>query len=420
MSTDRSRQVVVAGAGIAGLTAAIAFARKGFSVQVYEQAPQLDEVGAGLQVPPNATRLLTALGVTEHLMPAAVVPERIDLRDAVRQHRLASVRLGASAAARWKAPYLVAHRADLQSALLAQARRKPDIRIVTGARVADAALHARGATVSVDRNGRIDEVACLLLVGADGVHSSVRRLGGGTSAEQPSGYVAWRTTVLRDGRVGRSLAEAMPQDAVTAFLHPRFHLIAYPLRGGSSLNLVAVTRSGGDAADHAELAAAMHGAGGPLARLADDAAPWIPWPISTVDTAISWTGGTSVALIGDAAHAMTPFAAQGAAMAIEDAVALAELVAGLPDDRPAALAAYETLRRQRIKHVAARGRFNQRAYHAAGPMALGRDLVMHLRGDRMASDLDWLYGYDAQAEAASAAIRAGGGKARPGLNAGSG
>lgn len=406
MNTPRSRQIVVAGAGIAGLTAAIAFARKGFSVQLYEQAPQIQEAGAGLQIPPNATRLLAALGALEHLLPAAIAPERIELRGAKRQKLLSSIELGARAETRWKAPYLVAHRADLQSALLARAQRDPDIRIVTGARVSDAALHARGATVSIDRKGRIDEVSCLLLVGADGVHSSVRGLGGGTPADRPSGYVAWRTTVRRDSRLGQALAEAMPQDAVTAFLHRRFHLVAYPLRGGSAVNLVAVTRAaaGGkaDAADHAPLSAAMRGLRGALATLADDAAPWTPWPISEVDPRISWTGEVGAALIGDAAHAMTPFAAQGAAMGIEDAVVLAELVAARPDDMPAALAAYEALRRPRVARAAARGRLNQRAYHAAGPMALGRNLVMRLRGERLAADLDWLYGYDALAEAKAA------------------
>jgi salicylate hydroxylase len=404
MNAPRSRQIVVAGAGIAGLTAAIAFARQGFSVQVYEQAPQLQEAGAGLQIPPNATRLLSALGALEHLRPAAIAPERIELRSAKRQRLLSSIDLGARAEARWKAPYLVAHRADLQSALLARAQRDPDIRIVTGARVSDAALHARGATVSIDRDGRIDEVSCLLLVGADGVHSSVRGLGGGAPADRPSGYIAWRTTVRRDSRLGQALAEAMPQDVVTAFLHRRFHLVAYPLRGGTAVNLVAVTQAqaGGKAdaaAGHAPLSAAMGGLRGALATLADDAAPWTPWPISEVDPRISWTGEVGAALIGDAAHAMTPFAAQGAAMGIEDAVVLAELVAARPDDMPAALAAYEALRRPRVARAAARGRLNRLAYHAAGPMALGRNLFMRLRGERLAADLGWLYGYDALAEA---------------------
>jgi salicylate hydroxylase len=404
MDAPRSRQIVIAGAGIAGLTAAIAFARKGFSVQVYEQAPAMQEAGAGLQLSPNATRILAALGALEHLTPAAVAPERIDMRGARRQNLLGSLPLGAAAEARWKAPYLVAHRADLQSALLARARRDPDIKISTGARIADAALHPRGATVSIDRKGRIDEVSCLLLVGADGVHSSVRGLGGGAPTDRPSGHVAWRSTVRRESRFGRELAGTIPEDAVTVFLNPRFHLVAYPVRAGAAVNLVVVTKAAakepaaGEPA-HAALAAAMRGLRGPLAEMPEQAGPWTQWPIFEVDERISWTGEKGAALIGDAAHAMTPFAAQGAAMGIEDAVVLAELVAAQPADVPAALAKYEEIRRPRVKRVIARGRFNQRVWHAGGLTALGRNLVMRMRGGGLAADLDWLYGHDALGEA---------------------
>ena len=408
MDVQRRRQIVVAGAGIAGLAAAIAFARKGFSVQVYEQAPELHEAGAGLQLSPNATRLLAALGVMEHMAPAAVAPERIDLRGARRQQLLASVELGDAAEARWNAPYLVAHRADLQSAMLARARRDPDIHIETGARVSDAALHAMVATVSIDRGARIDEVSCLLLVGADGVRSSVRALGGGKPAHRPSGFVAWRTTIRRDSRLGEALAEVAPSDAVTAFLSPRFHLVAYPIRAGAAINLVAVTKGSAEidrpsgVADHTPLADAMRGLRGPLATLAEEAAPWTQWPLFEVDERISWTAEKGAALIGDAAHAMLPFAAQGAAMAIEDAVVLSELVAAGQDDMPTALAAYERLRRPRVRKVIARGRFNQRAWHAGGITALVRNLVLAARRGRLASDFDWLYGHTALAEAKAA------------------
>jgi len=411
METPRSRQIVIAGAGIAGLTAAIAFARKGFSVQLYEQAPELEEAGAGLQLSPNATRLLDGLGVLEFLRPAAVRPERIDLRGARRGKAIASITLGAAAESRWGAPYLVAHRADLQSALMARAAREHDIKLVTGARVADAALHARGATVSIERRGRIDEVSCLLLVGADGVRSSVRGLGRGARTDQPSGHVAWRSTIRREGRTGTALADAISDDAVTVFLHRRFHLVVYPIRSGTALNLVAITRGGAElaragATDPAPLAAAMRGCRGPLKTLVQDAAPWTVWPVSVVDERISWSDGQGVVLIGDAAHAMTPFAAQGAAMAIEDAVTLADLVAARPGDMAGALSLYDATRRPRIQQVAARGRFNHFAWHARFPLSLGRDMVMKLRASRLAADLDWLYGHDARTAATPAAAKA--------------
>ena len=403
MDASRSRQIVIAGAGIAGLTAAIAFARRGFSVQLYERAPELEEAGAGLQLSPNATRVLDSLGVLDFLRPAAVRPARIDLRGARRGKVIASVPLGADAESRWGAPYLVAHRADLQSALVARAAREHDIKLVKGARVADAALHARGATVSIERGERIDEVSCLLLVGADGVRSSVRALGRGIRADRPTGHVAWRTTIRRDSRTGEALSDLMPEDAVTAFLHPKFHLVVYPVRSGAALNLVAVTKGAeGQAsgpADAATLAEAMRGTRDPLASLAKDAAPWLLWPLSEVDERIAWTGSQGVALIGDAAHAMTPFAAQGAAMAIEDAVTLADLIASR-DDIPGALTAYEAIRRPRVKRVVARGRFNHFAYQARWPVSLGRNIVLKLREKSLAADFDWLYGYDARKAAA--------------------
>src|SRR5919108_6055886 len=135
MTQGRSRQVIVAGGGIAGLTAALAFARRGFAVQLYERAPRLEEVGAGLQLSPNATRLLRELGVLDALLPVAIRPDAVTLRDARSLAVLARVKFGDFAERRWGAPYLVAHRADLQSALLARASHEPDITIVTGSTV---------------------------------------------------------------------------------------------------------------------------------------------------------------------------------------------------------------------------------------------------------------------------------------------
>ncbi|MBX3531996.1 MAG: FAD-dependent monooxygenase [Rhizobiaceae bacterium] len=401
MDVSRPRQIVIAGAGIAGLTAAIAFARRGFAVRVFEQAPELAEAGAGIQLSPNATRLLDRLGVTEYFLPAAVRPERIALHDARRQRRIAEVPLGEAAEKRWGAPYLVVHRADLQSALKARAARDPDIEIATGARVSDAALHARGVTVSVDRGGAISESMPLLLVGADGVWSSVRAIGSGHHSERFTGEVAWRATLRRDSRAGAALAEIMPADQVSVFLDPRFHLVAYPVRGGSALNLVAIAKGSWNPlakgpADPAPLEAAMRGVRGPLGTIVKDAGPWTFWPIHEVPAGLAWTARQGAALIGDAAHAMPPYGAQGAAMAIEDAVTLAELVAARPGDLTGALEAYEAARRPRVEQVAKRGRFNKWMWNAGGFVRLGRNMVLARRKpEQLAADLDWIYGFDA-------------------------
>lgn len=405
MDIARPRQIIVAGAGIAGLTAAIAFARRGFAVRVFEQAPQFQDAGAGIQLSPNATRLLDRLGVLDHLRPAAIRPERIALVEARRQRQIAAVPLGAAAETRWGAPYLVVHRADLQSALRTRAARDPDIEISTGARVSDAALHARGVTVSIDRQGAISEASPLLLVGADGVWSSVRAIGTGHHAERFSGDVAWRATLRRDSRAGAALEAIMPPDQVTAFLDPRFHLVAYPLRGGTVLNLVAIARGSWNPTaqgpvDPAPLAAAMRGVRGPLASIAGEAGVWSLWPIHEVPLSLAWTAPQGAALVGDAAHAMTPFAAQGAALAIEDAVTLAELVAASPTDVPAALEAYDKARRPRVQRIARRGRFNKWMWNAGGFTRIGRNLVLARRSPaQLAADLDWIYGFDAMAGA---------------------
>src|SRR5262249_16144741 len=176
MERQGSRQIVVAGAGIAGLTAAIAFARRGFAVQLYERAPRLEEAGAGLQLSPNAVHLLRELGVTDTLSGVAVRPDDVTLPHPPRLKVLAPVRLRSFAEQRWGGPYLVVHRADMQSALLARASKEPDISIVRGATVSDFAVHAQGVTISIDRDGKIFEVLAKLLVGADGVWSTLRGL----------------------------------------------------------------------------------------------------------------------------------------------------------------------------------------------------------------------------------------------------
>lgn len=398
--SSRSRQIIVAGAGIAGLTAALAFAAKGHDVALYERASTLDEAGAGLQLSPNATRILDVLGVLEALLPAAVKPDAVVLRDARTLREVTRVPLGGTGERRWGAPYLVAHRADLQGALLSRVASQPGIRLVTGATVRDFTIHDHGVTVTMDRDGTISEVPGQLLVGADGVWSSIRGLEGEKGRSRFSGHVAWRATIPADSPAGMALRVIASADVVTAFMHPSVHLIAYPLRGGRSFNLVALARNGAfaegrpEAADPAALKAALRGTATDIQRLALDAAPWTLWPLHTVDPRQPWAIAGRLALIGDAAHAMTPFAAQGAAMAIEDAATLATFVTAFADDMGEALARYEALRRPRVARVSRRGAFNRFAWHASGPVALARNLVLGVRSpEKLAADLDWLYGW---------------------------
>ncbi|MER9235100.1 FAD-dependent monooxygenase [Mesorhizobium sp. M0622] len=403
MRETQSRQVVIAGAGVAGLTAALAFAERGYSVKLFEQAQHLEAVGAGIQLSPNATRILRQLGVLDRLMPNAVRPEAVVLKDAATLRELARVPLGHAAETRWGAPYLVAHRADLQAALMQRAAERPEIELVTGARVGSAATGPHGITATIESAGTTVETAAFLLIGADGVWSSVREKLARKEADfvrsRFSGELAWRATVGAGSPAGQAFAAVGAPYCVTAFLHPGFHMVAYPVRRGTAFNLAAFTKGERIAegwsghANPASFASAMRGTAPALVRLAGEAAPWTAWPIHTVEQR-RWTTREGIALIGDAAHAMTPFAAQGAAMAIEDAATLAGFVAASPADLEGALAAWEQARRPRVAQVARRGAINRLAWHAAGPVAMARNLFLAMRSsEKLTADLDWLYGW---------------------------
>lgn len=395
-----SRHVAIAGAGIAGLTAALCLARKGLSVTIFESAERLEEVGAGLQLSPNAARILAGIGVLERMGANAVRPASVTLKNAAGLDTLAVVPLGQAAEERWGAPYVVAHRADLQRALLEAVEAVSGITLHRGTRVEDALVRNDGATLTVSQRGQSRLVDCDLLVAADGVWSRLRQLAGGRESHF-TGYAAFRTVV--SGRAMTDVAtDAMGRDAVTAFLAPSFHMVAYPVRGGKDLNLVLVARSAriargwANAADVSYLLDITREAASPLAETIRKAGAWTAWPLHTVDRSTPWRRGGGLVMIGDAAHAITPFAAQGAAMAIEDAAVLAELFAATRNGQ-AALSRFERVRKARVNRVARRGSLNRLAWHAGGPLAVARNFVLKLRPQsHLTADLDWLYGYDAE------------------------
>ncbi|MBZ9736138.1 FAD-dependent monooxygenase [Mesorhizobium sp. CA18] len=403
MTETPSRQIVIAGAGLAGLTAALAFAERGFPVRLFEQARQLEAAGAGLQLSPNATRILRRLGVLDRLLPNAIRPQAVVLKDARSLRELARVPLGEAAEKRWGAPYLVAHRADLQAALMAAVALRPDIELITGARVTGIAIDPQSVTATVEIDDKATDVACGLLVAADGVWSSVRAQLArttGFAASRFSGELAWRATVPAESAAGQAFMQIGATDSVTTFLHPGFHMVAYPVSKGSAVNLAAFTKGERIAegwsghADPAILSGAIRGTATGLSRLVALAGPWTAFPIHTVEQR-RWTMPEGIALIGDAAHAMTPFAAQGAAMGIEDAAMLANLVADFPGDPKQGLTTWENLRRPRVERVLKRGALNRLAWHAWGPVAIARNLVLATRPpEKLTADLDWLYGWE--------------------------
>ena len=398
-SSARKRQVLVAGGGIAGLTAALALEQRGFAVTVFEQASKLSSEGAGIQLSPNATRLLARLGILQKLTIQAVEVQSIDLLSGAAKPLLSLDVTDSSR--RWGAPYLAAHRADLAAALLHEAKSRPAINVRFGAEVTHFAGHANGITASVTTDQGIGEVEGVFLVGADGARS---RIGGELLNPPPrfSGYVAHRAMADDNAALPEPLRHLLERRAVGAFLASGAHLVAYPLRGGASMNLVCVTRSDAEpprrgllretplpplaAAQYSpEIAAFLNGCG------------WTQWPVYAQPGAASWSDGKKVMLIGDAAHAAVPFAAQGAAMAIEDAWTLANCLYANRDNLQLAPASYEKLRRTRIKRVAARAALNGFAYHASGIAAAARNALFAFRGQKMLDGLDWIYGCDAGA-----------------------
>lgn len=389
--TSSTRRIAIVGAGIAGLSAALALSARGFGVDVFERTHALEEVGAGIQLSPNATRLLERFGLAGALQKVADEPAAITIRGARDLRERASVPLGSFARERWGAPYRVIHRGDLQALLLEAARAEPDIRIITGMEIEAVSYGVDGVEL-IATDGSEGLGGYQLAIAADGVHSRLRASLTGASARKDTGWVAWRRLVAAESKEAITLGAAMPSDRVTTFVHKRFHLVAYPVKKGRSFNLVLIAPA--NAGTPSEIMAGAHFR---FQALVHTTERWGTWQINEVNPRGPWHDPRGLVLIGDAAHAMSPHAAQGAAMAIEDGFALAARIAAAPDDLAAALARFEAIRRPRIEKVAARGRFNARIWHAAGPMALGRDVVLKVRrGETLAADLDWIYDFDAE------------------------
>jgi 2-polyprenyl-6-methoxyphenol hydroxylase-like FAD-dependent oxidoreductase len=388
----RSRTIIVAGAGIGGLAAALALIRTGFRVVVIEQAERLEETGAGIQLSPNATGILLALGAGDHLKYRAVAPDAIRVMRAASAREVARVPLGRAAELRYGAPYWVIHRADLQAGLIEALEATPDFVLRLGCKVEDFAVHAHGVTVQArGRSAVIDEHG-IALIGADGLRSTVRGKLGDRRPPRFRHRTAWRALIAAD-RASPQAREA----ATVLWLGPDAHLVHYPVKGGQMINLVAIVRddrpvagwsAGGRRSDLIRLFSGWHKEARTLI-----AAPstWLRWSLYDRPLPHPWGIGP-VTLLGDAAHAMLPFLAQGGAMAIEDAAVLAACLARHSEDPAVALRLYEGLRRRRTGHAQRDARRNGRLYHLRQPAAFARDLALAVMGgNRLLRRYDWLY-----------------------------
>ncbi|NVO16507.1 MAG: FAD-dependent monooxygenase [Rhodoplanes sp.] len=388
-----SRTILVAGAGIGGLTLALALADRGFRAVVLEQSPQLEATGAGLQISPNCARVLIGLGAAERLKSVAVAPDSVRVRNAGGRD-LVRIPIGRSPSA-YGAPYWVVHRGDLQAVLLALAKERPDISLVLGARVDEYAVHPNGVTVACAGPGGSADFSGLALVGADGLWSRVRARMIGDAPPRPAGRTAWRT-LLPAHLVDPEFRAA----TVNLWLGRGAHLVHYPVRAGALINVVAIaadadTVTGWSAPGNAEEVLRHYPEpdwAAPARALLKRPERWLRWTLYDRPPLRHWSRGP-VTLLGDAVHPMLPFMAQGAAMAIEDAAVLADALARQPTDPAQAFRDYEHQRRERTTDVQRAARRNDRVYHLGGPAALGRDLVLRLAlgGDLVLAQHDWIY-----------------------------
>lgn len=385
------KQILVVGGGIGGLAAALSLARKGAEVQLLEQSAEFGEVGAGIQLGPNVVRVLESWGLGPALKEVAAFPQCLRVRNAVNGTVLGELPLGQSMVQRYGASYATIARADMHGLLLEAVRQQGSVQLhlsseVTGVEQDSQAVHVH--TVDKTRSAQV-------LVGADGVWSKVRAQVVNDGPPRVTGHLAFRAMLPQ-----AELPERLRSDVVTAWMGPDFHVVQYPVRRGELLNVVAIVHGTmqGDPRhwDHSgnatELRTRLANAGLALKELMAAIPAWRLWALSDrppMRSASEQAGGR-IALLGDAAHPMRPYLAQGAGMAIEDADVLASALDASQDDVLAALANYASQRWQRNARVQARAIRNGEIFHLQGAMQTGRDLSLKLLGQKLL-DVPWLY-----------------------------
>ena len=386
--------MVIVGGGIGGLAAALAAARGGWHVHVLEQATAFAEVGAGIQLGPNVVRVLSGWGLGGALQEVAAFPAQLEVRNALTAQTLAVLPLGRHMIARYGAAYATIARADLQ-ALLLQAVRQQAVDLQLCATVTEVLQTPQGVQL---RTAAGQAMEAPLLVGADGVWSRVRPyVVPDAAAPRATGHLAYRAMVRQD-----ALPAMLRSQVVTAWLGPKFHAVQYPVRGGAWLNVVVIVHGRPPAdpsnwdhgANAAELRACLANAQAPLLDLIHAIDEWRLWPLydrPPMASAAEQARG-HIALLGDAAHPMRPYLAQGAGMAIEDAQQLQASLQRQPDDPTAAMAHYARQRWQRNARVQSRAIRNGQIFHLAAPWTLARNVSLQLLGPKLL-DMPWLYGY---------------------------
>jgi salicylate hydroxylase len=395
------RPVIVVGGGIGGLTAALALLRRGLDVVVYEQAPELREVGAGVQIGSNGTRVLYALGLEQALARTRVMPPRRELRHWRTGETWDWLTLGAASVQRYGTPYILMHRNDLHSVLADAVRGLKADAIKLGMRATGLTQTMADVTVQF-ANGETATGA--FVIGADGIHSQLRRCLFGADAPLFTGCIAWRGLVAMD-----RLPPHLSQLITTNWLGPHGHVLHYPVRRGELMNFISIVER-----DDWQVESWI--VPGTQEELAQDFRDWhadVHTFISNVGTPYKWAlmargpmarwSERRVTLLGDACHPTLPFLGQGAVMAIEDGYVVAACLARYRDDPTRALARYEEIRKERTAAVVRKSHENRQ--HVFSPDlgdsgALAGEVARYWQQQHVRERLDWLYQYDATAIAA--------------------
>lgn len=380
--------ILILGGGIGGLTAALGLAKEGVRSVVVEQAEKFAEIGAGIQLGPNGYRALKALGLEQEAMRLGVFPDELVFMDSLTGQRVTTIPTGAAFQERYEFPYTLIHRSDLHTTLLDAARDNELIELVTGARI-DAIVE--GSTVTLKASdGRTFTGSAL--VGADGLWSRTRQIAIGDGAPIVSGHIAYRAVLPT-----ASVPEEFRQNAMILWGGAKHHLVQYPLRGGDLFNLVAVFHSdkyveGWDTSgDAEELRRRFGDACETVQTLLSRIDAWRMWVLCDREPVKNWSKD-NITLLGDAAHPMLQYLAQGACMAMEDAIVLSRAVAANRNDLPAAFARYQEQRYLRTARCQIMARVHGEFYHAENVKAELRNIMLSARTPEQSyAGLDWLY-----------------------------
>ncbi len=391
-----TQSIVIAGGGIGGLAVAWALGQQGRSIDLLEKSSVFHEFGAGIQLGPNVVRILQAWGQMDALRAIAAFPPQLEVRSAMSADLLGVLPLGTSMESRYGAPYATVARADIQQLLLNAVRTLDNVRLHLSCEVMGLAQGADGVTIETNTDLALKTP---LLIGADGVWSKIRSHVVADGAPRVTGHLAFRAMLPQ-----ADLPAHLRTDVVTAWMGPDFHVVQYPVRGGEWMNVVAIVHGTvvGDpahwehGANAAELRARLADAGPKLLDLIHAIPAWRLWALSDRPPMASAQehGKGRIVLVGDAAHPMRPYLAQGAGMAIEDAHHLAQLLAAQPQDAAQDMARvvqeFSQNRWQRNARVQARAIRNGKIFHLHGLVKTGRDWSIKLLGSRLL-DVPWLY-----------------------------